>query len=160
MWNLWLQLCAWTTYHPGRIACLCLCNNKTDVQTTIPGGYVHDTSLSEDVCSYTHRRRENHVEGTRQSDSATTYIEPITSHANSIIRYFCFFSNDSNIHKNTMLPKLGIFVLLNKGSNMKKKDDHWSMIKYGDDGACRRNKNEVSSGVFNSLKSPWWHTRT
>jgi hypothetical protein len=54
-----------------------------------------------------------------------------------------------------MLPKLDTFVFLtNEGPNMDKKDEHWSMIKHGGDGACKGNKNGVSSGVFNTLKPP------
>ena len=46
-----------------------------------------------------------------------------------------FLGNDSNVHETMMLPKLDTFVLLtNEGPSLDKKDEHWSMIKHGDDG--------------------------
>ena len=37
-----------------------------------------------------------------------------------------------------MLPKLDTCVLLkNEGPSMDKKDEHWSMIKHGDEGVSR-----------------------
>ena len=49
-----------------------------------------------------------------------------------------------------MLPKLDTFVLLrNEGPSMDKRDEHWSMIKHGDEGT---NTNGVSSGDYRTLK--------
>ena len=54
-----------------------------------------------------------------------------------------------------MLPKLDTFVLLtNEGPSMDKRDEHWSMIKHGDEGAREGKQNGVSSGVFSTLKPP------
>ena len=49
--------------------------------------------------------------------------------------------NDSNVHENMMLSKLDAFVFLtNEGPSLDKKDEHWSMIKHGDDGMRKENK--------------------
>ena len=54
-----------------------------------------------------------------------------------------------------MLPKLDTFVLLtNEGPSMNKNIVHWSMIKHGEDGARKENKNGVSGGVCNTLDPP------
>ena len=43
---------------------------------------------------------------------------------------------------------------------MDKNDEHWSMIKHGEDGKRTVSKNRVSGGVFTTLEPPWWHPRT
>ena len=54
-----------------------------------------------------------------------------------------------------ILPKLDTFLLLsNEGPGMDKKDERWSMIKHGDDGMHKGNKNRVSGGVFSILEPP------
>jgi hypothetical protein len=54
-----------------------------------------------------------------------------------------------------ILPKLDTFVLLsNEGPSMDKKGEHWSMIKHGDDGMRKGNKNGVSGGVLCILEPP------
>ena len=54
-----------------------------------------------------------------------------------------------------MLTKLNTFVLLtNEEPNMDKKDEHWSIVKHGDEGACQENENRGSSGDFRTLKPP------
>ena len=54
-----------------------------------------------------------------------------------------------------MMPKLDTFALLrNEGPSMVKKDEHWSMIKHGGDGARKGNKNGVVSDDFRILKPP------
>ena len=54
-----------------------------------------------------------------------------------------------------MLPNIDTFVLLAiEGTSTDKKDEHWSMVKHGDEGACEENKNEGSSGDFRTLKPP------
>ena len=66
-----------------------------------------------------------------------------------------FLSNVSNVHVNMMLPNVDIFLLLtNEGPSMDKKDEHWSMIKHGDEGARDGNKNGVLAGDFRTLKPP------
>ena len=71
-----------------------------------------------------------------------------------------FLGNVSSVHENMMLPNLDTFVLLAiEGPSTDKKDDHWSMIKCGDECACEENKNGGSSGDFRTLKPPWRHTR-
>ena len=88
---------------------------------------------------------------------AVTYMGPITRARARQLNYqvLSFLGNDSNVHENMMLPKLDTFVLLtNEGPNMDKKDEHWSMIKHGDDGMRKGNKNGVSGGVFSTLKAP------
>lgn len=47
-----------------------------------------------------------------------------------------FLGNVSNVYENMMLPKLDTFVLLtNEGPSMDKRDEHWSGIKHGEEGA-------------------------
>ena len=54
-----------------------------------------------------------------------------------------------------MLPKLDTFVfLINEGTSMDKNDEHWSMIKHGEDGACKGSKNRVSGEVFSTSEPP------
>ena len=54
-----------------------------------------------------------------------------------------------------MLPNLDTFVLLAiEGPSTDKKVEHWSMVKHGDEGACKENKNGCSSGDFRTLKPP------
>ena len=54
-----------------------------------------------------------------------------------------------------MLPNLDTFVLItNEGTSMEKRDEHWSRIKHGDEGAREGNQNGVSDGVFSTLKPP------
>ena len=66
-----------------------------------------------------------------------------------------FLGNVSSVHENMMLPNLDTFVLLAiEGPSTDKKDEHWSIVKHGDEGACEENKNEGSSGDFRTLKPP------
>ena len=66
-----------------------------------------------------------------------------------------FLGNVSSVHENMMLPNLDTFVLLAiEGPSMDKKDEHWSMVKHEDEGACEENKNGGSSGDFRTLKPP------
>ena len=66
-----------------------------------------------------------------------------------------FLGNVSSVHENMMLPNLDTFVLLAiEGHSTDKKVEHWSMVKYGDEGACEENKNGGSSGDFRTLKPP------
>ena len=66
-----------------------------------------------------------------------------------------FLGNVSSVHENMMLPNLDTFVSLAiEWPSTHKKDGHWSMSKYGDEGACEENKNEGSSGDFRTLKPP------
>ena len=66
-----------------------------------------------------------------------------------------FLGNVSSVHENMMLPNLDTFVLLAiEGPSTDKKDEHWSMVKHGDEGACEENKNGGSSGDFRTLKPP------
>ena len=66
-----------------------------------------------------------------------------------------FLGNVSNVHENIMLPNLDTFVLLAiEGPSTGKKDEHWSIVKHGDEGACQENKNRGSSGDFRTLKPP------
>ena len=54
-----------------------------------------------------------------------------------------------------MLPKFDTFVLLiDEGTILDKNDEHWSMIKHGEDGARKGSKNRVSGRVFNTLEPP------
>ena len=54
-----------------------------------------------------------------------------------------------------MLPKLDTFIfLISEGPSLDKKDEHWSMIKPGDDGMHKGNMTRVSSGVFNTFEPP------
>ena len=54
-----------------------------------------------------------------------------------------------------MLPKLDTFVLLmNEGPIMDKKDDHWSGIKHGGEGARAGKNIGASSDDFRTLKPP------
>ena len=63
--------------------------------------------------------------------------------------------NVSSIHANMMWPNLDTFVLLGiEGPSMDKKDEHWSIVKHGDEGACEENKNGGSSGDFRTSKPP------
>ena len=107
--------------------------------------YNHDL-VDEDIT--------NKVTPTAPTD---TYIEPITRARVRQLNYqvLSFLGNDSNVHENTMLPKLDTFVLLtNEGPSLDKKDDHWSKIKHGDDGMRKGNKNGVTSDDFRTLKPP------
>ena len=45
-------------------------------------------------------------------------------------------------------------LLTIEGPSTDKKDEHWSMIKHGDEGACEENKNGAVSGDFWTLKPP------
>ena len=66
-----------------------------------------------------------------------------------------FLGNVSSVHENMMLPKLDTFVFIAiEGPSMDKKDEHWSMVKHGDEGACKENKNGGSSGDSRTLKPP------
>ena len=66
-----------------------------------------------------------------------------------------FLGNDSNVYENMMLPKIDTFVLItNEGPSTDKRDEHWSRIKHGDEGARKANQNGVSDGVFSTLKPP------
>ena len=66
-----------------------------------------------------------------------------------------FLDNVSSIHENMMLPNLDTFVLLAiEGTSIDKKDEYWSMVKHGDEGACEENKNGVTSDDSRTLKSP------
>ena len=87
----------------------------------------------------------------------TTYTGPITRARARQLNYqvLSFLGNDSNVHENMMLPKLDTFVLLtNEGPSTGKKDEYWSMVKHGDEGACEENENVGSSGDFRTLKPP------
>lgn len=54
-----------------------------------------------------------------------------------------------------MLPNLDTLVLLmNEGPSMDKRDEQWSMIKQGDDGVRKGNKNGIFCEVFSTLKPP------
>ena len=51
-----------------------------------------------------------------------------------------------------MLPNLDTFVLLtNEGPSMDKKHEYWSIIKHGDEGVLKGDKNGVSSGDFATM---------
>src|SRR4051812_9110003 len=66
-----------------------------------------------------------------------------------------FLGNVSSVHENMILPNLDTFVLLViEGPSMVKKDERWSIVKHGDEGACEENKNGGSSGDFRTLKPP------
>ena len=66
-----------------------------------------------------------------------------------------FLSNVSNVHENMMLPNLDTFVLLTiERPTSDKKDEHWSMIKHGDDGPREGDKNGISNEDFRTLKPP------
>ena len=66
-----------------------------------------------------------------------------------------FLGNVSSVHENMMLPNLDTFVLLAiEGPSTDKKLEHWSMVKHGDEGVYEENKNEGSSGDFQTLKPP------
>ena len=86
-----------------------------------------------------------------------TYMGPITRARACQLNYqvLSFLGNPSNVHEHMMLPKLDTFVLLtNEGPSMDKKDEHWSMIKHGDDGTREGDKNGISSEDFRTLKPP------
>ena len=88
---------------------------------------------------------------------ATTHTGPITRARACHLSYqvLLFLGNNSNVHENMMLPKLDTFVLLtNEGPILDKKDDHWTMIKHGDDGARKGNKSRVSRGDPSTLAPP------
>ena len=54
-----------------------------------------------------------------------------------------------------MLPKIDTFVLItNEGPSMDKRGEHRRRIKHEDEGARERNQNNVSNGVFSTLKPP------
>ena len=54
-----------------------------------------------------------------------------------------------------MLPKLDTFVLItNEGPSMDKRDEHWSRIKHGDEGAHDGIQNGVSSAYLSTSKPP------
>ena len=66
-----------------------------------------------------------------------------------------FLGNVSSVHGTMMLPNLDTFVLLvTEGPSTGKKDEHWSIVKHGDEGACQENENRGSSGDFRTLKPP------
>ena len=60
-----------------------------------------------------------------------------------------FLGNVSSVHENMMLPNLDTSVLLAiEGPSTDNKDEHWSIVKHGDEGACQESKNRGSSGDF------------
>ena len=66
-----------------------------------------------------------------------------------------FLGNVSSVHENMMLPNLVTVVSLTiEGPSTDKKDEHWSMAKHGDEGACKENKKGGSSGDSRTLKPP------
>ena len=66
-----------------------------------------------------------------------------------------FLGNVSSVHENMMLPNLDTFVLLAiEGPSTDKKNEHWSIVKHRDEGACEENTNRGSSGDFRTLKPP------
>ena len=105
-------------------------------------------------------------EGEDDEDMATavTPISPIVLPLGTIARdrtcqlnyqILSFLGNVSSVHENMMLPNLDTFVFLAiKGSSTDKKDEHWSIVKHGDEGVCQENKNRGSSGDFRTLKPP------
>jgi hypothetical protein len=93
-------------------------------------------------------------EGEDDEDISTsaTQIGPITRARACQLNYqvLSFLGTTGNAYENMMLPKLDTFVLLrNEGPSMDKRDEHWSMIKHGDEGT---NTNGVSSGDYRTLK--------
>ena len=51
-----------------------------------------------------------------------------------------------------MLPNLDKFAFsTNEGPSMDKEHEYWSIIKHGDEGARKGNKNGVSSGDFATM---------
>ena len=87
---------------------------------------------------------------------AAIHTGPITRARARQLNYqvLSFLGNDSNVHENTMLPKLDTFVLLiNEGPSLEK-DEQWSKNKHGDDGMRKGNKNGVTSDDFRTLKPP------
>ena len=66
-----------------------------------------------------------------------------------------FLGNVSKVHENMMLPNVNTFLFLTiEGPSMDKKDEHRSIIKHEDEGACEENKNGVFNGDFHTLKPP------
>ena len=105
-------------------------------------------------------------EGEDDEDMATivTPISPVVLPLGTVARaqicklnyqVLSFLGNLSSVHENMMLPNLDTFVLpAIEGPSMDKKDEHWSIIKHEDEGACEENKNKVCSGDFRTLKPP------
>jgi len=105
-------------------------------------------------------------EGEDDEDMATkvTHISPVVLPLGTIFiarirqlnyQVLSFLGGVSSVHENMMMPNLDTFVLLAvEGTSMDKKDEHWSMVKHGDEGACEENKNGGSSGDFWTLKPP------
>ena len=147
------------------------------VRTTSPPPY--DTSpprapiLSEliisgnDKATFQIKQRRGRLcfqEGEDDEDMATTVtpispaVFPLGTIASSQIcqlnyQVLSFLGNVSSVHENMMLPNLDTFVLLAiEGPSTDKKDEHWSLVKHGDEGACEENNNRGSSGDFRTLK--------
>ena len=81
---------------------------------------------------------------------------PITRARTRQLNYqvLSFLGNDSNVHENMMLPKLGTCVLLtNEGPSLDKNDEPWSKFKHGDDGMRKGNKNGVTSDDFRTFEA-------
>ena len=72
-----------------------------------------------------------------------------------------FHGNVSNVHENVMLPIFDTLMLLTvEGPSMDKKDEHWSIIKHEEEGACEENKIGVCSGDVTTPFRPYTnHTR-
>ena len=88
---------------------------------------------------------------------AAIHTGPITRARARQLNYHAlsFLGNDSNVHENMMLPKLGTFVVLtNEGPSLDKKYEPWSKFKHGDDGMRKGNKNGVTSDDSRTLKPP------
>ena len=88
---------------------------------------------------------------------AAIHTGPITRARACQLNYqvLSFLGNNSNVHENMMLPKLDTFVLItNEGPSMDKRDEHWSRIKHGDEGARGGIQNGVSSAYLSTLKPP------
>ena len=82
----------------------------------------------------------------RPTTPTTIHTGPITGARARQLNYqvLSFLGNDSNVHKNMMLPKLDTFVLLtNEGPGLDKKDEPGSKFKHGDDGMRKGNKTEL-----------------
>jgi len=96
--------------------------------------------------------------------TTVTAISPAVLHLGTVARarirqlnyqVVLFLGNVSSVHENMMLPNIDTFVLLAiEGPSTDKKDEHWSIVKHGDEGACEENKNRSSSGDFRTLKPP------
>src|SRR3954470_7543623 len=60
-----------------------------------------------------------------------------------------FLGNVSNVHVNTILTNVDIFMLLtNEGPSMDKKDEHWSMFKHEDDEDITVMDMTINSSIF------------